>query len=137
MTTCMSSAAVRVGLGLAIVVGGVALVFSPEWVRDTLARPAETIAERINLRATFGGAVVGLGAWVAHASGFSPWKTFLAKGVLWLMVGVGAARTVGFALDGKPDTMQWVWLSAEIILAVGAGLFLRRRAVSERAPQPS
>ncbi len=131
----MSSSALRVGIGLVIVIGGVVLIFSPSWVRDTLSRPADTVGERINLRATFGGTLAGLGAFVAHADVFRPWKRVAAKGLLWLMVGVGAARAVGFVLDGRPDAMQWVWLSAEVVLALAAGVFLRRDPVSSQAPQ--
>ena len=44
----------------------------------------------------------------------------------WSMAGVGLARLTGLALDGMPDTRQIIWITAEVILAVGSALALRR-----------
>jgi hypothetical protein len=124
-----SSSTMRVGLGVLVAALGVVLVFSPGWVRDTFARPAETIGQKINLRATFGGAIAGLGGWVIHASALRPVGVLVAKGLLWLMSAVAAARVVGFVLDGQPDGLQWTWLVAEVLIAGGAIFYLRRRAL--------
>lgn len=122
-----SRSMLRVAVGGVLVVVGVALVLSPEWVRDALDRPAESVGERINLRATFGGTVLGVGALVLHASALKPVKVLLFKALIWLMVGIGAARLVGFALDGRPDRMQITWIVAEVVLAA-LGVVLLRRA---------
>jgi hypothetical protein len=42
------------------------------------------------------------------------------------MVGIGAARVVGFALDGRPDTAQWVWIVAEVLFTAACGVALAR-----------
>jgi hypothetical protein len=36
-----------------------------------------------------------------------------------------AARTLGFLLDGSPDGRQWLWLTLEIVIAVGCAIGLR------------
>jgi hypothetical protein len=115
--------------GALLLIAGVALISSPEWVRTTFQRPAATVGERINLRATFGGVVLGLGAFTLHCGALRPRGVVLAKLLLWVMAGVGAARVVGFVLDGSPDTAQVVWIVAEVLLvAASAGYLVRRPA---------
>jgi hypothetical protein len=55
-----------------------------------------------------------------------PWLRTAIGLVAWAMAGVGAARLLGFALDGAPDRRQLVWISAEVVLAVGGAIALRR-----------
>jgi hypothetical protein len=120
-------------LGALLLLVGALLVFNPEWVRATFQRPATTVGERINLRASFGGSAVGLGAFVLHCEALRPRGVLLAKLLLWTMVGIGAARVVGFLLDGAPDTTQVVWIVAELALvAASAGYLLRARSGSPR-----
>ncbi len=122
------SSKLRLALGALVVLAGVVLIFSPDFVRTTFQRPAETVGQRINLRATFGGAVAGLGAFVMHADAFRPLPVLLAKLLLWTMAWIAAARVVGFVLDGAPDRAQIVWVVTELLLVIGALLFLRRQA---------
>jgi hypothetical protein len=42
------------------------------------------------------------------------------------MVGIGAARLVGLALDGRPDARQWTWIIAEVLIAAACGVALAR-----------
>jgi hypothetical protein len=118
----------RVASGLLVAAAGVWMTFTPSWVAATFHRPAGTVSEQINLRATFGGTLVGLGALVVALGALTPWPRTVAIAVLCLMLGIGAARVVGFVLDGKPDTIQIVWIVAELVLAAGAALYLRRAA---------
>jgi len=102
------------------------MMFSPLVVADVLRRPAASAPEMINLRATWGGSVLGLGAFIAWLSEARPWKRFILGLLMWMMAGIGLARATGFALDGGPDALQWAWLIAEIVIAAACAIALRR-----------
>lgn len=113
--------------GALVTVAGVVLVFTPMLVAEAFHRPTETHSQLINLRATWGGTVTGLGLFILACSALRPWSVTLATLLLCSMAGIGAARAVGFVLDGQPDTLQWVWLVAEIVLVAASGAYLMRR----------
>lgn len=52
--------ALRLGAGALISAAGTAMVFSPRAVAATLGRPYETVSQQINMRASWGGTVLGL-----------------------------------------------------------------------------
>lgn len=113
--------------GVAIAALGAVLVIAPGLVRDLLGRTPATPSDWINLRATFGGTLLGVGAFIAWLPAPRPWLR-AGLGLLgWGMAGIGAARLVGFALDGSPDSRQYVWLIAEVVL-VAASVYALRRA---------
>lgn len=116
----------RLGAGALISAAGTALVFSPRAVAATLGRPYETVSQQINMRASWGGAVLGLGLFALWVAPWSPPTPTALRLVACLMVGIGAARVVGFVLDGRPDTAQWVWIVAEVLIAAACGLALAR-----------
>ena len=113
--------------GLALIATGAALALSPLAVASLLGKPHETSSQMINLRASWGGAVLGLGAFVAWLPALKPWSRALIGLLMWAMAGVGAARTLGFILDGDPDTRQLVWITAEAAIVLGGALALRMR----------
>jgi len=109
---------VQIGIGLlGLVLGGV-LVMSPLTVAEALGRPHDTSSRMINLRASWGGMVMGLAAFVAWLPALRPWLRSLVGLFTWVMAGVGAARTVGFVLDGDPDARQYVWITGEVVIVV-------------------
>lgn len=116
----------QVIVGLAVVLVGGVLVFSPTAVADALGKPHDTPTRMINLRASWGGTLAGLGAFIAWLPGWAPrWRAFAGL-VMWAMAGIGAARLVGFALDGSPDTRQYIWIAAEVALVIGCAVALLR-----------
>ncbi|MFO0629415.1 MAG: DUF4345 family protein [Polyangiales bacterium] len=117
---------IRAALGALVSAAAVALVFSPLKVAAVLRRPHETVSQMINLRASWGGALLGIGLLVLWLPIGRTGAVYALRGVLCLMVGIAAARTVGFFLDGRPDTLQWVWLLAEFAIAAGCALALAR-----------
>jgi hypothetical protein len=123
----------RVAIGLALGVLGVVLVLSPLAVASTLSRPHATSPQMINLRASWGGSLLGLGAFVAWLPSPRPLGRAALGLLLFSMAGIGLARATGFVLDGGPDALQWVWLGAEIVLVIGAALGLRALARRARA----
>jgi hypothetical protein len=119
---------VRFVVGLAVVAAGIYLALSPVLVADTLGKPHDTPTRLINLRASWGGSLAGLGAFIAWVPGFSPRWRALVGVLMWAMAGIGAARLVGFAIDGSPDTRQYIWITAEvaIVIVCATVLYLKR-----------
>ena len=108
----------------------VAAILSPVAVGEALGRSASTSSEMINLRASWGGTLLGLGAAIGLARTETRGRLLLSV-LLWVIAGIVVARAVGFVLDGSPDGLQWVWLIAEIaIVAVCAWLLCRPRAAA-------
>lgn len=103
------------------------MISHPLSIAELLGRPHETHSQRINLRATWGGTVLGLALFAAWFPGFATQGRVLGAGLLGaLMAGIAIARVAGFALDGQPDKLQWVWLVAEIALFIGAAIAVRK-----------
>jgi hypothetical protein len=122
----MRSRGIRIGLGALLAAAALVLIFSPLSVATALHRPAETSSQMINLRASWGGTLLGLAAFVAWLPGVRPWRRFVLGLVMWGMVGIGLARAVGFVLDGHPNTLQWIWMTAEIAIASACAFALVR-----------
>lgn len=123
----MSRRSVRVIAGIVLVGLGAYLVFAPEVVRDLLGRKPATSSDWINLRATFGGTIAGLGLFLVWWPAVRPWSRTVIGLLLWAMAGIGAARAIGFALDGNPDTRQYIWITAEVVIVAVCAVLLRRR----------
>jgi hypothetical protein len=134
----VSGRPLAIALGLLGLAGGAYLVMSPLVVAALLDRPHATTSQLINLRASWGGVVVGIGAFLLWRRGPWSWSRAALGALLWVMAGVGVARLVGFALDGRPDQRQLVWITAEAAL-VGAcawGLGRRRAVDGKRCVPP-
>jgi hypothetical protein len=117
----------RLAIGLAVVAAGVYLALSPLVVASALDLPSDTTSRMINLRASWGGAAIGIGAFVAWLPALRPWRR-AAYGLLgWTMAGVGLARCTGLVLDGAPDSRQLLWIGAEIAIVIGCVVALTRR----------
>lgn len=118
---------IRIILGLAVAGFGVVMICTPLEVAEVLHRPPTSQPAMINLRASWGGTVLGLGGFIAWLPALRPWAR-TGLGLLgWVMAGVGAARAVGFIVDGGPDFRQWIWLIGEIAIAATCAVLLRGR----------
>ena len=114
-------------LGAALIAFGVYLALSPLVVADALGRPHETSSQMLNLRASWGGPVLGLGALIAWLPALRPWARTVLGVLLWGMLGIACARTIGWVLDGHPDNRQALWMFLEIAIAFGCAFGLRRQ----------
>lgn len=114
-------------LGLAIAAFGAYLALFPLVTAEALGRPFGEPTQLINLRASFGGSLLGIGAFVAWWPSAKPWSRTLLGLLLWVMAGVGLARLLGFIVDGSPDGRQWIWLVAEVFIVATCAILLRRR----------
>ena len=113
-------------IGLVIVAGGLYLALQPQVIADLIHAPVTKPTQWINLRASYGGTIMGLGAFVAWVKTLKPWS-FSVLGLLgWAMAGIGLARLIGFAIDGHPDGRQAIWITAEVLLAAGCWFWIRR-----------
>lgn len=129
------SRAVRVSLGLVVVACGLVMIYAPLAVADVLHRPPASQPAMINLRASWGGTVLGLGAFLAWLPALRPVRRAVLGLLGWAMAGIAFARINGFVLDGGADRRQWVFLIVELVIAAGCAVLLRRgRAAS---PPPS
>jgi uncharacterized protein YjeT (DUF2065 family) len=125
----MANRHVQIAVGLVLVAFGIYLALSPEraieWFGGKLPK---TSSDVINLRASYGGTSIGIGAFVAWLPALKPWLRSVLGLLGWAMAGIGAARLTGFALDGNPDGRQAIWIIAEVILAAGSAYGIRRLA---------
>ena len=122
----------QLALGAALVAFGVYLSLSPLVVADVLGRPHETSSQMINLRASWGGPVLGLGALVAWLPAFRPWARTVLGVLRWGMRGIACARAIGWVLDGEPDGRQALWMTLAIVIAIGCAFGLRSRRFVSR-----
>ena len=113
--------------GLALVALGAVLVMAPTTVAETLGKPHDKPTQMINLRASYGGTLMGIGAFIAWLPAWSPKWRVVAGLLMWAMAGIAVARLVGFAVDGSPDTRQYIWIVAEVVIVIGCAFALRRR----------
>src|SRR5262249_48111615 len=128
----MPRSPLQLGLGLAVVAFGGYLIASPLLVAEVLSRPHATTSQMINLRASWGGTLAGVGAFIAWVPALEPRRRAGLGLLLGLMAGIGLARTVGFVLDGHPDALQWFWLAAEVSIVVACTIGLRRMAANPK-----
>ncbi len=117
----------QVAVGVVIALLGAYLALAPEVTREILGRAPATSSDWINLRASFGGTLLGLGAFLVWWPAPRPWLRSLLGLVMWEMAGIGVARLVGFALDADPDARQLVWIIAEVAIVIACAIALRRR----------
>ena len=116
--------------GIAIAAFGAYLSLFPLVTAEALSRPHAEPTQLINLRASFGGTLLGLGLFVAWLPAAKPWKRTITGLLMWAMVGIGAARLLGFVLDGSPDSRQWIWMIAEVLIVATCAILLRRWRVT-------
>lgn len=115
-----------------LVVVGVFLAASPAVTARVLGLPHDTPTQWINLRASWGGTLAGLGAFVVWLPALRPWLRSGLGLAMWTMAGIGLARALGFVVDGEPDGRQLVWITAEAAIVAGCAFALRRRAPAAR-----
>ena len=119
---------VQIIVGVVIVAAGAYLAWSPLLVADWLGKPHDTPTRMINLRASWGGTLAGIGAFVAWLPALAPpWWRVVVGLLLFTMAGIAAARLLGFAIDGSPDTRQYIWIVAEVALVIGCTFALVHR----------
>jgi hypothetical protein len=123
---CVPRTSFQVVAGTLLALAGAYLVLQPLVVANALGLPHLTNTQWINLRASWGGTLLGIGLFLVWLPALRPWKRSIVGLLAWAMFGIGAARLVGFALDGDPDTRQLVWITAEIGIVAAGAILIRR-----------
>jgi hypothetical protein len=119
-------------IGLVLVIAGVVLALEPAWIIEWRGTLPKTESDIINVRATYGGTLFGVGAFLAWLPAGKPRLSGLVALVGFAMAGIAIARLLGFALDGNPDGRQALWLIAELVLVVGCYFGFKRLARANR-----
>lgn len=110
--------------GITLVLGLLGLFYPGNvlgWLGVAAVQQADTVGVLGEVRATFGGLFVVLGAFTLLAAVDPPLHRdrLLLVGCLWL--GIAAGRVVGLAVDGYPGLLRLGYLAFEIGMG-GAGL---------------
>ncbi len=98
---------------------GLAFVLAPEMMAQFVTGAAPKLSSPlIDMRATYGGMSVGVGALLYLLSIHPNTLRQGLLGVLLLMLGMGGARAYGILVDGSPNLMMYVFLAVELATAV-------------------
>ncbi|MBA2544739.1 MAG: DUF4345 domain-containing protein [Deltaproteobacteria bacterium] len=95
-----------IAIGIALAALGAFLALFPDVTADLLSQPDhQPPTARINLRASYGGTLLGLGMFLVWLPAAKPWKRTILGLLMWAMAGIGVARLVGFVVDGWPRVL--------------------------------
>jgi len=127
-------------VGLVIVVLGVAGLFYPERVMGllgfTVLNPAHAAGALGEVRATYGGLFLVMGAYTVLAA-VDPTGNrgrLLFVGFLWL--GAGAARLFGVYVDGNPGVPGWLSVALELVMGGALVVVAQGAAAPAARAQP-
>lgn len=123
----MSLATTLIGLN-ALVFGAFGVLYSlvPEAASRFATDGAPTTASGlIDLRATYGGMSLAIGAFLAMTARQSELHGLGLRSVAVIMGCMATTRMLGMALDGSPNAIMWVYLGTEL-LVLGAALWALR-----------
>ena len=107
---------------------GVAFALFPaEMAEFVTGGSPSTASGLIDLRSTYGGMSMGIGALFAFAARDASLHRIGLRGVLAVMLGMGGARAIGIVVDGNPNAWMFVYLALEVGMAGASGWALRGR----------
>lgn len=107
------------------VVYGVLFSFIPYEVAAfvTDATPSSSSAA-IDMRATYGGMSVAIGLIIYLLARDANTVRFAVIGLMMLMLCMATARILGIIADGDPNSLMWIYLGLEVVMASLCGLCL-------------
>jgi hypothetical protein len=102
---------------------GIGAVTAPRELAMFITGGAPSIPSAIiDMRATYGGVALGMGLFFGVCATRSQWVRPGLFGSLLVVASIGAARVVGFVVDGQPNGFMLMLLSTEVIFV---GLYAR------------
>ena len=109
-------------VGIAIIVAGVIITIHPDLVGSRVN--ATSVFDAVEQRARWGG-LIAIGVMFLLFIRIRPWALTIATLGLGTSIGYLIARSIGIAIEGA-DIQQWVWLAAEVIIAVAMTVWYRQ-----------
>ena len=108
---------------------GVAFLLWPSQMALRVRIPLVTMTGTTDVRALYGGLEIGFGVFLLAASSRRAWALPGLAATLCALAGMGLARALGIALDGRPEPITWALLASEVSGAAIAAiaLLLERR----------
>lgn len=114
--------------GLFFVLYGTAFTFFPiEMASLVTDGSPSTPSGLIDIRATYGGMSIAMGATILVLGSRAELVSLGLLVVAVVLLAMAGARILGMMLDGTPNTVMYIYLAAELVVAVWA-LYLRRSA---------
>ena len=109
------------------------IVFPQEALQMLVQGKVSTRSELIDLRATYGGMMIGLGLLLfILANNVSTIKVGLLA-VFILMLCMALGRIIGIVIDGEPNQLMYIYLSLELLACALSWLLLRAAKKHERS----
>ena len=109
------------------------IVFPQEALQMLVQGKVSTRSELIDLRATYGGMMIGLGLLLfILANNVSTIKVGLLA-VFILMLCMALGRIIGIVIDGEPNQLMYIYLSLELLACALFWLLLRAAKKHERS----
>ena len=109
------------------------IVFPQEALQMLVQGKVSTRSELIDLRATYGGMMIGLGLLLfILANNVSTIKIGLLA-VFILMLCMALGRIVGIVIDGEPNQLMYIYLALELLACALSWLLLRAAKKHEQS----
>jgi|TARA_B110001469_G_scaffold13054_1_gene13217 hypothetical protein len=109
------------------------IVFPQEALQMLVQGKVSTRSELIDLRATYGGMMIGLGLLLfILANNVSTIKVGLLA-VFILMLCMALGRIVGIVIDGEPNQLMYIYLALELLACALSWLLLRAAKKHEQS----
>ena len=102
---------------------GLGFAFAPEALADLVTGAAPSTSSGVtDMRATYGGVVIGLGLFVGLCARRPEWVRMGLIASLLVVASIGATRLGGIIADGSPNAFMIIFLALEL-LSVGLYAF--------------
>ncbi|MDT0594463.1 DUF4345 domain-containing protein [Glaciecola petra] len=80
----------------------------------------------IDMRATYGGMSIAIGLILVFLAKKDSTVHVAMGMLLWLMLGMAFTRVLGMLIDGNPNTIMYIYLGLELVLAFICGFWLSK-----------
>ncbi len=108
---------------------GLCFIALPEMMSQLVTGTVpDTTSGLTDMRATYGGMSLGFGVLLAYAAQSSHLKRFGVLCVVFIMMGMTIARTLGMLIDGSPNENMYIYLALELLVSgLGARIFFKTK----------
>jgi len=104
---------------------GLYFLILPQQAAAAIDLAMPTATARTDVRATYGGMVLGIAVFFAWAA----WKPGMVEAGLWSMLlvygGLALGRLVAIGSGERPESLMWIFLGIEVAVAVASAFLLK------------